>query len=80
MGIEYLTGVMEGIFQSQIVSGKEWIDFPDEGGLIQYARVVLKFMEDRPEKLHLPASPSVFLAFVKAFPGADASEVVEKAR
>lgn len=52
----------------------EWAEFdtatckPKEGTAGQMSKVVVKYLEEYPEKLHLTASGAVIMALSKAFP------------
>ena len=72
--IGYIVGVSDGI---------DWFDGdgdddpvfpscpPTDLTMIQMAEVLLKYLEDTPQFLHLPATPLIAGALVKAFPCPD---------
>lgn len=59
-------------YQEDIVGRADAVCFPDQvnsaEGLVQLVRVVLKYLEDNRQSLHLEAWGLVVLALVEAFP------------
>jgi hypothetical protein len=76
--IGYLTGYVEGFDAMAMATGKTYADylkmknadirFPEGNTLGQNARVLVKFLNDHPERLHEDEGLLVFAAFMNAFP------------
>jgi hypothetical protein len=72
--VGYIAGALDSYVEWRVAvdcgtkypSGNVWP--PEHIQNEQMMRVVLKYLNDNPEKLHLPASGLVANAFIKAFP------------
>jgi hypothetical protein len=74
----YLSGFAEGFDSMAMVSAKTFADyqtmrstyicFPDGSTIGQYARVLVKFLKDHPERLHEDESVLVLAGLGQAFP------------
>lgn len=70
----YCTGITEGVRSSLVMFNKHLPKhmracFPGDGIMTeQSVRVVLKFLRENPNMLHMEDAPLIWLAYVKAFP------------
>jgi|HubBroStandDraft_5_1064220.scaffolds.fasta_scaffold168950_2 hypothetical protein len=65
---QYVSGFLDGYgVASAVDKGKPFLCFPKDSNTGQMVRVVVKWMKERPEKLHLAASACVFEALGDSF-------------
>lgn len=69
--LSYISGFLDGFWVGETEKGVETFEhvcIPHEVNTGQAIRVVTKWLEDHPEKLHRPAHACVYVALRDAFP------------
>jgi hypothetical protein len=64
----WLSGFADGIQTTEILAGKNVVCVPQDLNNEQAMRVVIKYMKDHPDQLHLPALALALRALKEAFP------------